>query len=398
MRHYPVFIDLTGRIVSVSGARETAIPKLRLLLKTNAKIEVYDENVSEYVRDMEQDSRLSVFERRFEEEDARRSTLIYAANDDPAENRRVAGIGTATGTLVNIVDDLEGSDFITPAIVDRSPVTVAIGTEGTAPVLARGIKSKIESLLPESVGELARIGGLFRSEAAKLPSGRSRRDFWSRFFFRDGPRAFEEEGPEGATRVLAALAASASEHAQESGSVVFASTGFGNPGLLSHRTRSLLHNADSVVFDKGVSASVLELARREAEFREYSRFDSVPKDSNGPEIEFMASKAASGELVVRLFSAFEERRGDLRSEVELVAARGIKCEVIQNGAMSACWPPANARSRPIDHRSESAMPFGQRFGAAFQAQARIRAIEKFRRSGPFAPSPALDDAENEIRR
>ena len=95
----------------------------------------------------------------------------------------------AAGALVNIVDDLEGSDFITPAIVDRDPVTVAIGTEGAAPVLARKIKAEIEAMLPATLGLLTRIGQGFRAPGRGARFARRGAAFWTRFYFERGPRA-----------------------------------------------------------------------------------------------------------------------------------------------------------------------------------------------------------------
>lgn len=330
MRHYPVYLDLTDRVVAVSGAGETAIPKLRLLMKTAAKIEVYASLISDEIRCMASKGHLTVIERPMEETDAKRFALIYAANENGLENTRIAGIGASTGRLVNVVDNLEESDFITPAIVDRSPVTVAIGTEGSAPVLARGIKAAIESLLPVSIGALAKIGSAFRGEASKLPGGRTRREFWSNFYFREGPRALAEEGPDGAARSLKHLASRISSFAPDPGSVVFAGIGQGNPELLPHKTRRLLHDADAVVYDKNVSNAILELARREATFYATRRHGDGRGRVDFRSIEFMESKAKRGELVVRLFSEISSSQGTLSFEIDAVASRGVQCELIRN--------------------------------------------------------------------
>jgi DUF1009 family protein len=101
--------------------------------------------------------------------DALCAVAVYGANENRDEDLRTAAIARADGALVNIVDDLEHSDFITPAIVDRDPVTVAIGTEGAAPVLARAIKADIEARLSPAIGTLARIGKSFRRTVEALP-------------------------------------------------------------------------------------------------------------------------------------------------------------------------------------------------------------------------------------
>ena len=124
------------------------------------------------------------------------AVLFYAANENAAEDARAAKVAKAEGALINIVDNLADSQFITPAIVDLDPVTVAIGTEGAAPVLARAIKAGIEAQLPTNLGILARIGKAFRNWTSVLPYGRERRDFWSDYYFHARPRAFAKAGPE----------------------------------------------------------------------------------------------------------------------------------------------------------------------------------------------------------
>ena len=139
MKHFPIFLSVEGRKIAVSGGGEAAIAKLRLLLKSEARITVFAEEPAQKIRDWAAAKRLSLVTRAFAKGDATGAALVYAANDDADEDARVAGIARAEGALVNWVDNLEASQFITPAIVDRDPVTVAIGTEGAAPVLARAI-------------------------------------------------------------------------------------------------------------------------------------------------------------------------------------------------------------------------------------------------------------------
>ncbi|MCB1493909.1 MAG: bifunctional precorrin-2 dehydrogenase/sirohydrochlorin ferrochelatase, partial [Rhodobiaceae bacterium] len=145
MRHFPIYLDMAGARVVVSGAGETAVAKLRLLLKTEADIAVFGPNPAEFVRAWAGEGRLRLTERPLEASNLDGVRLLYAANDDEAEDARVRLLGRSAGVLVNVVDNLNASDFITPAIVDRDPVTIAIGTEGTAPVLARRVKAEIEA-------------------------------------------------------------------------------------------------------------------------------------------------------------------------------------------------------------------------------------------------------------
>jgi len=177
MKHFPVFLAVEGRRIVVSGGGEVALAKLRLLLKTEARITVVAEAPIAAVETLQREGRLTLVKRAMEPGDAMCASLFYAANDDDSEDARVTKLAQADGALTNWVDNLGQSQFITPAIVDRDPVTVAIGTEGAAPVLARSIKADLEARLPQALGTLARVGKTFRSAVEALPMGRKRARF-----------------------------------------------------------------------------------------------------------------------------------------------------------------------------------------------------------------------------
>jgi uroporphyrin-III C-methyltransferase/precorrin-2 dehydrogenase/sirohydrochlorin ferrochelatase len=246
------------------GAALQAVAKLRLLLKTEADITVYDPAPAAQIRAWAQADLLKISKAPLTLDQARQAQLIYAASEDDSCDARTQKIAQSAGTWFNWVDNLEQSQFITPAIVDRDPVTVAIGTEGTAPVVARAIKRDIEERLPQNLGALASIGQTFRSLAEALPFGRIRRDFWSRFYFSKGPAAYDAEGVAGAKRVLHELLAEFKSASPKQGHVDFVGAGPGEPALLTHKARVLLHEADVILHDRLVDRRILELARREA--------------------------------------------------------------------------------------------------------------------------------------
>ena len=263
MRHFPIYLDTRARKIVVSGAGQCAVAKLRLLLKTEAEVHVYGTDPDTAISKWASEGRLTFAYRTVAFNDLDKAILLYAANDDPQLDKTVASLGKSAGIKTLIVDNLDGSDFITPAIVDRTPVTVAIGTEGAAPVLARRIKADIEELLPNSIGILARIGQAFRPLAARLPLGRVRREFWSKFYFEQGPKALEE-GEWAVEHVLQSLLKNIETSSAFDGVVHFVGAGPGDPELLTLKARKLLHDADVVVHDRLVSSEILELARREA--------------------------------------------------------------------------------------------------------------------------------------
>jgi uroporphyrin-III C-methyltransferase/precorrin-2 dehydrogenase/sirohydrochlorin ferrochelatase len=323
MRHFPVFLDLRGRRVVVSGAGETAVAKLRLLLKTEARIAVYGTDADPQVLRWAAERRLTLTERPVANGDAICAALLYGANADPAEDARAAAIGRASGALVNIVDDL-ASDFITPAIVDRDPVTVAIGTEGAAPVLARKIKAEIEEMLPARLGLLTRIGQAFRTRVEHLDS-KARRGFWTRFYFERGPRALES-GEDAARAELEALLAEGEAPAR--GFVHLVGAGPGDPELLTLKARRLLHEADVVIHDRLVPQAILELARREATILEVGK---IPYGKSWKQADINAlivAHAAAGATVVRLKGGDPAVFGRLDEEIAALEAADIGWSIV----------------------------------------------------------------------
>ena len=323
MRHFPVFLDLTGRRVVVSGAGETAVAKLRLLMKTEARLAVFGSEPDPVVRAWAAEGRMELAERPIAPGDADGAVLLYGANANAGADARAAAIGRAAGALVNIVDDLS-SDFITPAIVDRDPVTVAIGTEGAAPVLARWIKARVEELLPASLGRLVRIGQAFRSRLDALDS-KARRVFWSRFYLETGPRAFAESEA-AAEAELERLLAEGVE-ARE-GFVHVVGAGPGDPELLTLKARRLLHEADVVIHDRLVPQAILELARREALILAVGKQGFGPSWRQEDINALMVEHAARGDTVVRLKGGDPAVFGRLDDEIEALRAAGIGWQVV----------------------------------------------------------------------
>jgi uroporphyrin-III C-methyltransferase/precorrin-2 dehydrogenase/sirohydrochlorin ferrochelatase len=258
MRYFPIFYDLQGRKVVVVGGGEEALRKVRLLLKTNARILViapllHDELASE--------PRVEWLARRFAPNLLDDAALVYAA--DPELNNFVSVEAKARGIPVNVIDGAEISTFITPSIVDRDPVIVAIGTEGTAPVLGQGIRARIDAMLPNALGVLAEKANALRPRVAnEVPQGNRRRSFWNRFFFgsiRDAAIAGDE------TSYAHELNIALNDEAKPSvGRVSLVGAGPGDPELLTLKAQRKLQEADVIVYDGQIGSGILELARRDA--------------------------------------------------------------------------------------------------------------------------------------
>ena len=244
-----------------------------------------------------------------------------------AADAEAAELGKHSDVLVNVVDNLESSQFITPAIVDRDPVTVAIGTEGAAPVLARRIKSELEELLPASTGALARLARSFRDRAAMIESPRLRRKFWLRFFASEGPRAWQAGSSAAAERRLKDLLVEVLSERPERGSISFIETWFGDPDYLPVRAKRQIESADIVIHDDGTDASFIELARREARFipcgltdLSESRLDGFL--ANGAQVAVLSSGRVGIRPRMEAFRRYLGRRG---GQCEVLTAAAAVC-------------------------------------------------------------------------
>jgi uroporphyrin-III C-methyltransferase/precorrin-2 dehydrogenase/sirohydrochlorin ferrochelatase len=338
MRHFPIYRDLRGRRVVVSGGGETALAKLRLLLKTVARIVVYAAEPAPELRRWAAAGRLTLVARPIAEGDATCAALLYGANADADEDARAAAIGRRAGALVNIVDDLDASDFITPALVDRDPVTVAIGTEGAAPVLARRIKAETEARLDPTLGALARVGAERRADVAHL-DGAARRRLWSRYYDDVAPRAFAEGGEAAVREALDALIREGA--APPEGFVWLVGAGPGDPELLTLKARKALHEADVVIHDRLVGAGVLELARREARLVEVGKIPGGPSWRQEDINALMVAEAQAGATVARLKSGDPGVFGRLDEELDALDAAGVAHEIIP-GVTAAAAAAASA--------------------------------------------------------
>ena len=327
MDHFPIFLSTATARIIVSGGGDAALAKLRLLMKSSAKITVFAANAAPEIAQWHAAGKLTLVTRAMDYGDAVCAKLFYGANEDATEDARTAHLAMTCGALVNIVDNLHDSQFITPAIVDRDPVTIAIGTEGAAPVLARAIKADLEERLPQSLGTLARIGKTFRKASYALSFGRARRDFWRAFYFDAGPKAIAE----GEDAVRPALDTLLETHLNKpacEGHIAFVGGGPGEPELLTLKARRALDEADVVIYDRLITPEILELARREAVMIDVGKEGFGPSTSQDHINALLVEHAQTGAQVVRLKSGDATVFGRLDEEIEAVDAHGIGWHIV----------------------------------------------------------------------
>jgi uroporphyrin-III C-methyltransferase/precorrin-2 dehydrogenase/sirohydrochlorin ferrochelatase len=352
MDHFPIFLATAGRRIVLSGGGDAALAKLRLLLKTKANITVFSQDPAPEIQNWASTGKLTLISRAMEVGDTMCAVIFYAADEDAIEDKRTAAIANADGALVNIVDNLEDSQFITPAIVDRDPVVIAIGTEGAAPVLARAIKADLEEKLPSTLGTLARIGKTFRKMSYCLPFGRARRDFWRDYYFNAGPKAIAD-GLDAVRPALDDLLADHLDFEAREGHIAFVGAGPGDPELLTLKARKALDEADVVIYDRLISPEILELARREAIMLDVGKEGFGPSTPQETINDLLVEHGLTGAQVVRLKSGDSTIFGRLDEELDAVTAAGIGWHIVPGITAASAAVASIGQSLTKRHRNAS---------------------------------------------
>lgn len=265
MHTFPMFLQVADRPVLILGGGEQAAQKCRLLLKTSARITVQAPDIDEELHGLVAEGRITHDTARPNPAACGAAVLTFIATGCPGCDAALHTLAKEGGALVNVVDQPSLCDALTPSIVDRSPVVIAIGTEGTAPVLARQIKTRVEEMLEPRLGDLAELAGRLRAAVAQHVSQRKRRAFW-RWVFTETPRQRHAAGAEreAARLIKEAIAKGGAPDNTGGGLVSFIPT-TGNRDHLTLQAVQRLQEADLILFDPDLGSATLELARRDAE-------------------------------------------------------------------------------------------------------------------------------------
>jgi uroporphyrin-III C-methyltransferase/precorrin-2 dehydrogenase/sirohydrochlorin ferrochelatase len=343
---FPTFHRISGRTVLVVGCGSAAAAKVRLLAETDARIVVIARSPSRELREDAARVGASLREEAFDARHLADATLVFAAAEAEAEDRVVADAARAARVPVNVVDRPELCDFTTPAIVNRAPLAVAIGTEGAAPVLARHVRAKIEAMLAPDIGRLAALAeGLRTTVAQMVPGGEARRRFWARLF--DGPVA---------ARALSGDIAGARSEAMRmmaacpdlSGFVWLVGAGPGATDLLTLRAQRILQEADVIVHDRLVPHEVVAMGRRDAHRISVGKAKGRHEATQGEIDAILIREAKAGRRVVRLKSGDPLVFGRAGEEMAALAKAGVPFEVVPG--VTAAFAAAASAQIPLTLR------------------------------------------------
>ncbi|MBP0491241.1 siroheme synthase CysG [Roseomonas indoligenes] len=351
---FPVFFDLGGQHVLIVGGGEMAAAKARLLAGTGAEIRAVDPAPEDEILAMAEEGGLRLECRGFEAGDLDGVRLCYVALEDGDAAAAVVAQARARGVLVNAVDRRPLCDFTTPAIVQRGEMTIAIGTAGAAPALARDLRGRVETAVPPAYGRLAGFCRAWRPAATARLAGRDlRRRFWDAVL--DGPvaEAVLAGNEAEADRSMEALLENAARTGlpRPPGQALLVGAGPGDPGLLTLTGLRALQRADVVLYDRLVSPEVLALARRDARRIDVGKRCGRHSMNQAAINALLVRYAREGLRVVRLKGGDPFVFGRGGEEMEAMREAGLSVGVVPG--VTAAVAAAAALGIPVTHRGVS---------------------------------------------
>lgn len=342
MNFLPIFYKINNKKCLVIGGGEVAERKVELLCVAGARVRVVAPQISANLKKNPQvECVFSVFKADYLNE----MNLVIAATNNRQLNQEISQQAQARQIPVNVVDDLELCSFIIPAILDRSPLLIAFSTGGTSPVLARILRSKLETIIPQNYGLLAKFAEKFREKIKRHLPFEQRRIFWEKVLNSD----VAEKVMMGAELKAEGMLNELLENTQQSkGEVYLVGAGPGDPDLMTFRALRLLQQADVVVYDNLVSEPILAMARRDAE-RIYvgkkCAQHTLPQEKIN---DLLVRLAKSGKRVCRLKGGDPFIFGRGGEEIEMLAMHGIEFQVVPG--ITAASGAASYAGIPLTHR------------------------------------------------
>jgi uroporphyrin-III C-methyltransferase / precorrin-2 dehydrogenase / sirohydrochlorin ferrochelatase len=348
MDFLPVFLDLKGKDCLLVGGSETAARKAALLVRAGARLTVVADELAPGFAQIQPADRIRLHARPFSPDLLDGVSLVISAAEDDVLDRKVSDAARARGIPVNVVDKPKLCSAIMPSIIDRSPLLIAVSSGGAAPVLARLLRARLETLIPSSYGRLASLAARFREAVkAHFPQPERRRMFWEKVL--QGPIAEQVfAGREEAAAAALKLMLESEAKQAPTGEVYLVGGGPGNPDLLTFRALRLMQQADVVVHDNLVSPEVLDMVRRDAEriyVGKQKNLHTLPQEGIN---ELLVRLAKEGRRVLRLKGGDPFIFGRGGEEIETLAAHGIPFQVVP-GITAASGVSAYA-GIPLTHR------------------------------------------------
>jgi uroporphyrin-III C-methyltransferase/precorrin-2 dehydrogenase/sirohydrochlorin ferrochelatase len=351
MDHLPIFINVRQNPCLVIGGGDIALRKINLLIKAQAKVDCLSPLFCEGITNLSQNGDVNLIQKSFESDDIKDYAIIIASTDDSSVNALISKSAKKARIPVNVVDSPELSSFIMPSIVDRSPVIIAVSSAGRAPVLARIIRAKLETVIPSAYGVLAEIAGEYRQKVKdRFSKIKDRRAFWESIFSGViAEKVFSGRINEAKDDIEKQLKQASQ---MELGEVYLVGAGPGDPDLLTFKALRLIQQADVVLYDRLVSKGVMELVRRDSELIYVGKKGGSQESTRQIDInDQLVELAKSGKRVCRLKGGDPFIFGRGGEEIESLSEHGIPFQVVPGiTAASGCSSYAGI---PLTHRDYS---------------------------------------------
>ena len=348
MESLPIFMRIKGSRCVVVGGGDVAMRKVAMLLRAEAFVVVVAPAICNALNEKVISGEIQYCQADFEPNQLTGAMLVIAATNDETVNAAVSSAAITKNIPVNVVDAPSLCTFTMPSIVDRSPVVIAISSNGAAPVLARLIRAKIETMIPASYGRLAVLAGDFRDLVkARFLDTQSRRIFWERIF--EGPVAeLFFSGQEQAAEIALTEAIKSGDHNKQHGEVYLVGGGPGDPDLLTFRALRLMQQCDVCVYDKLVSKEVMELVRRDAELMYVGKArdrHTLPQEEINS---LLVQLAKEGKRVLRLKGGDPFIFGRGGEEIETLMENDVPFQVVPG--ITAANGVSTYAGIPLTHR------------------------------------------------
>ncbi len=323
---FPIFAKVEGRIVVVIGDGEEALAKGRLMAQSSADVRVISAAPEAELAGWAETNGVSIVRKAYDAALIEDAALVFAATGELKRDALVVADARAMKIAVNAVDRPELCDFFTPALVNRAPVAIAIGTEGAGPVLAQMIRARIDQMLSPQLGALAQLATSYRNAVEKLlPKGVARRRFWKEFFTGETARHVDANEFSQARRTASALLR---ERGEMPGHVALVGAGPGAEDLLTLRAHRLLMEADVIVHDALVPEAVIAMGRRDAERIAAGKRKGCHSKTQSEINALLVELGRAGKRVVRLKSGDPLVFGRAGEEMAALRQAGISYEVV----------------------------------------------------------------------
>jgi uroporphyrin-III C-methyltransferase/precorrin-2 dehydrogenase/sirohydrochlorin ferrochelatase len=354
MDHLPIFLNVKGTPALVVGGGFLAARKADLLLRAGCKLTVLAPTLGEELARLAESHDFQHKTGELTAADLAGCRVVFGCSHESSVNQELRRLATEAGILVNVTDEPESCDFIMPAVVDRSPLLVAVASGGAAPILTRMLKARFETEIPAAYGRLAEFAGTYRERLKQLvPNMTRRRRFWETVI--DGPVAehiYSGQLAEAGSLIEKLIGQAANEgDTRPVGEVYLVGAGPGDPDLLTFRALRLMQQADVVLYDRLIGDGILNLVRRDAS-RIY--VGKRPRDHTLSQEEIgamLVRLAQEGKRVLRLKAGDPFIFGRGGEEIEALSEHGITFQVIP-GVTAAAGCAAYA-GIPLTHRDHA---------------------------------------------